>query len=197
MAGVIDIDWGLASFSIGEQVCDDDLKAMGDNVMILESGKILLTGFIDFQYGKLNNDSRVHKAVLKCLHTHGIGYPYPMDTTKEKEKEKDKDKDLKEEGIQGEKQDPHAPASADELKTYEGATKFLKLHHAFERIADMAIHNALKEFSAYKEHWPKFLRQYQTDNAGAELKYAPCRDLRIAFHRFIKFSNIPSPYQSL
>lgn len=104
MAGVIDMDWQLASWTIGQSVSEDDMKAMNGNVVRLQSGKLFIPGFIDFQYGHLNRDSRVHAAVFKVLDTHSIPYPYPMDTLselsyrvaatpKDKDKEKDKDKD--------------------------------------------------------------------------------------------------------
>ncbi len=101
------------------------------------------------------------------------------------------------EGMQGEV-DPHKPVDADELQTFKGAVSFLKIHPAFASVPDMAIQNALRDFSAYKAHWPKMLREFQTDNAGVEvLKYPPCQALRIAMERYIKFKNVKSPHQSL
>jgi hypothetical protein len=100
------------------------------------------------------------------------------------------------EGMQGEI-DPHAPVSESTLAEYQGAVSFLKLHPAFKKIQPMAIENTLKGFVAYKQHWPKMLREFQSDNAGVDaLKYPPCQALRIAFSRYVKFNNLPSPYQS-
>ncbi len=97
LAGVLDMDWELASFTIGERVSADDLPAMSENIIVLENGKLFLPKFIPFQYGQLH-ESQVHKAVLRALHTHGIGYPYPMPwvggTPKDKNKNKDKAKDV-------------------------------------------------------------------------------------------------------
>lgn len=80
IAGVIDMDWELASFSIGETVSNADLPAMKDNVFVLPSGKLFLPGFIPFQNKELNSASKAHQAVLKLLEFHGIPYPYSMDT---------------------------------------------------------------------------------------------------------------------
>jgi hypothetical protein len=91
--------------------------------------------------------------------------------------------------------DPHKPVSKEDLKDIAKATAFVKMHPAFSKVPDMAIHNTLNSFSAYREHWPKILRQYQTDNAGVDtLKYKPCQDLRIAFDRYIKFNSISNPH---
>jgi len=93
--------------------------------------------------------------------------------------------------------DPHAPVNESTLMEYKGAVEFLKLHPAFVTIKPMAIENTLKGFAAYKQHWPKMLREFQSDNAGVDvLKYPPCQALRIAFSRYVKFNNLPSPYQS-
>jgi hypothetical protein len=100
------------------------------------------------------------------------------------------------EGMQGEI-NPHAPVSESTLMEYSGAIEFLKLHPAFEKVGPMAIENTLKGFVAYKQYWPKMLREFQTDNAGTEtLKHPPCQELRLAFTRYVKFNNLPSPYQS-
>ena len=72
MAGVIDMDWELASFSIGDKVSAEDLKAMNGNIAVLESGKLFVPEFIRFQYGQLTDKSSVHRGVMKALHSHGI-----------------------------------------------------------------------------------------------------------------------------
>jgi hypothetical protein len=109
MAGVIDMDWELASFAIGQQVSEPDMKAMNGNAVPLGGNKILIPGFIPFQYGELKEHSPVHKGVFKVLESHGLDYPFaqsffnrvsiglpnPIDTTKDKDKDKDKAKDTR------------------------------------------------------------------------------------------------------
>ena len=91
MAGVLDMDWELASFAIGVKVKESDLEAMNDNAKVLRGSKIWLPRFVEFQYGVLGEESRVHKGVLKTLESHGIGYHKGMLTPKDKDKDKDKD----------------------------------------------------------------------------------------------------------
>ena len=100
-----------------------------------------------------------------------------------------------ENGSHTQSEDAHKPVSKEDLKDIAKATAFIKMHPAFSKVPDMAIHNTLNSFSAHRDHWPKILRQYQTDNAGVDtLKYKPCQDLRIAFDRYIKFNSISNPH---
>lgn len=80
MAGVIKINWNIASNEIGHPVCPTDLDAMEDNVKKIAPNKYILPKFIEFQYGNLaeiSNDSksRVYRGVYKCLKSHGLTYP--------------------------------------------------------------------------------------------------------------------------
>lgn len=93
--------------------------------------------------------------------------------------------------------DPHAPIDAELLKTIPGAVDFIKLHPAFKKVPRYAIENVFKPYEPYRDKWPMMCRQFQTDHAGVdEMKYPPCQQLRIEFDRYIKFKNLPSPYQS-
>lgn len=76
-AGVWESNWRLASMQIGEKVKGDDLKVFGDRVMLLPSGKVLITGFVSFQYGKLGDLSRPHQNILRVIEKHGIGHLIP------------------------------------------------------------------------------------------------------------------------
>lgn len=105
-SGVIDVDWELASFQIGEKVSESDLKAFDQRVSKLPSGKLYLTSFVSFQYGKLSEASRPHAAVISLLRRHGIeigseglplftpqiGLAKGIDTLQEQDKDQDKDK---------------------------------------------------------------------------------------------------------
>jgi hypothetical protein len=106
MAGVLDMDWELASFAIGDKVKESDLEAMNDNAKVLRGSKIWLPRFIEFQYGVLGEESRVHKGILKTLESHGIGYHKGMLTPKDKDKDKDKDSPVG--GCKGEDAKPPA-----------------------------------------------------------------------------------------
>lgn len=135
MAGVIDMDWDLASFAVGEKVTPADMAALNGNALVLGGLKVFIPGFIPFQYGELKAESRVHQGVLSCLASHGLRYPidlntYPinslsgvLDTPKDKDKDKDKDSS----GGVGDSQQPINPPikgrafsipTLDEVKAY-------------------------------------------------------------------------------
>ena len=114
--GVIDADWDLISFQIGDKVEADALSAFDGRICFLENGKLFIRGFIKFQYGVLSHDCKPHRPILALCERHGIDpdtrepncvsteIPKGMDTLsaklqkgtltlEEKEKDKEKDKD--------------------------------------------------------------------------------------------------------
>jgi len=112
-AGVWDIDYDAITFNVGEPVSWADIeKSFGSRVKIIAHDKLLITGFIEFQYKtkieNLNPDNRVHFSVIQRLSSLGVCKPLtsPMqgckdkdkdkDTVKEKEKEKDRDLEIRE-----------------------------------------------------------------------------------------------------
>lgn len=118
-AGIWEANFGLMSFQIGETITLEEIeKHFGDKITWINSDKIFLQGFIDFQYGKLNDQNRVHKSVLDKLQilrnatnsfsnisTASIAFDEkeeapckplvsPLQGCKDKDKEKDKEKVL-------------------------------------------------------------------------------------------------------
>jgi hypothetical protein len=77
MAGIWEVDLGLASYQIGEDVHEDDLRAFDGKLHDLGNGKVLIVPFVEFQYGKLSTKSPVHLKVLEVLERHGVSYPIP------------------------------------------------------------------------------------------------------------------------
>lgn len=103
--GVIDLNRALADFQIGDAVdWDAFIELSGARLRTLPNGKLWLTGFIAFQYGKLSTDCKAHRPVFSLIEKHGIGewvskgYPVGSEPHKEKDKEKEKDKDKELEG---------------------------------------------------------------------------------------------------
>ena len=110
-SGVIDIDFELASFQIGDEVTAKDLRAFDRQLHRLDSGKLMIRGFIRFQYGFLSEDCKPHKPVFACLERHGISlqslseiqskaigkaidtFPVGYQSLQEKEQDKEQDKD--------------------------------------------------------------------------------------------------------
>lgn len=103
-AGVWEANYRMASFCIGEEVSEDDLAAFGERVEIIGDSKVWVTGFCDFQYGKLSPTSKPHASVIKQLEKHNLpvnqresetlSKPLPKgsESIKDKDKEKDKEK---------------------------------------------------------------------------------------------------------
>lgn len=102
-AGVIDVDWGLASFSLGCKVSRSDLVVFSRQVEVLPCGKVWLRKFIVFQCGNLSAECPAHKPIFASIARHGLGdrvskgYQYPTDNLQEKEKDKDKEEDTEKE----------------------------------------------------------------------------------------------------
>lgn len=99
-AGVIDPDLMLAAFQIGDKVDEHNMSELVSRMQTLPNGKRWITKFVNFQFGPLSYDSRVHASVMRLLDSHGIQYPNDTisiayvkggDTTKDKDKDKDKD----------------------------------------------------------------------------------------------------------
>ena len=94
IAGTIDPDLELASFQIGETVTKEDLKPFEERIAVLKGGRLLLTKFIEFQYGTLTLECRAHKPVFALVDR--LSIPYQYTTNRHKDKDKDKNKDKKE-----------------------------------------------------------------------------------------------------
>jgi hypothetical protein len=141
-AGVIDIDWELASFQIGAKVNEKDLAFFDRQVSRLGSGKLWICSFVRFQYGNISRDCKPHAPVFKAIERHSIpfdslyanspkaieGYPVGYQSLQDKEKDKETDKETETEG----KASP--PTEADWLDELDRDAAYagidVKLEHA-------------------------------------------------------------------
>jgi hypothetical protein len=73
-AGVIDIDWELASFQIGAKVSEKDLASFDRQVSRLANGKLWISSFVKFQYGVISRDCKPHTPVFKAIERHSIPF---------------------------------------------------------------------------------------------------------------------------
>lgn len=108
VAGVWAIDEDAMSFYIGHSI---DLKAFSDavnqdkiRVEFLDSWKIFIPGFVEFQYGELSEFCKPHKKIIALLKKYNLFERVchrvsdrVSDTLQEKETDKEKDKDKEEE----------------------------------------------------------------------------------------------------
>lgn len=98
-AGIWQVDFDVAQIKIGEKLnLEVALKFFGNRVQVLNSGsKWFVFDFIEFQYGDLNPQNRVHKSVITILEKYNVDYQNkplasPFEGAKDKEQDKDKDK---------------------------------------------------------------------------------------------------------
>lgn len=100
-AGIWEVDFEVAQLRLGKDVLLDETEALRlfnadeKKIEVLNNGsKWFIRPFIDFQYGKLDPNNRVHFSVLTILKKEGIkGLARPLQDPKNKDKAKDKDKD--------------------------------------------------------------------------------------------------------
>ena len=105
-AGVIDVDFELASFQIGCPVTEELLTDMDDRVVTLGNGKRYIYKFVQFQYGEISRDCKAHSPVFKSIEANNLttyfeanqrvskGYPKGIQRVQDKEKDKDTHEDF-------------------------------------------------------------------------------------------------------
>ena len=73
-AGIIEMDLEFASFVIGDDFEEEDLKPFQNKIQHLEKGLYFIPNFIEFQYGKLSRCSKPHIPVIKLLEKYNIDF---------------------------------------------------------------------------------------------------------------------------
>lgn len=122
-SGVWTPNWKLASLHIGEIVDKDDLITLPEEQFeVLETGKIFLPDFINFQYGKLSELSPAHKPVFSAIQKNNLSdrvfnrvLSRVSDTLQEKDIYKEKEKDIKK-GGEGENKNWNSKPGETELE---------------------------------------------------------------------------------
>lgn len=95
-AGIWVADFEAMSFNVGGTITQEQFEsAFGDKLTKFGDDKYFIPSFIDFQYGYLNPENKVHRSVLERLEKVAPNKPLdsPLKWAKDKEKEKDKAKD--------------------------------------------------------------------------------------------------------
>ncbi len=102
-AGIWQVDMEVAELKTGEKLkIDESIKSFGDKIIVIDKGeKWFIPDFINFQYGLLNIENRVHKSVIDLLNVHNLldenyrikTLASPLEGAMDKDKDKDKDKD--------------------------------------------------------------------------------------------------------
>jgi len=95
-------NWKLASLHINDTVTINDLKDLPQTQYeILESGKIFIPDFINFQYGKLSRNSPAHNPIFLAIEKNNLSdrvFNRVQSTPKEEEEEIEEEKEMEEEG---------------------------------------------------------------------------------------------------
>ena len=106
IAGVMEMNYRLASFLIGEKITKTDIEEINnakEQFYFIDDNKIYIRNYIEFQYGTLSDNCKPHKPVIEKLKKYGIlervwkGFAKGIDTLEEKEKEQYKEKEQEKE----------------------------------------------------------------------------------------------------
>jgi hypothetical protein len=93
-AGIWDVDLDLLGFQLGHQFTAQEIVVgLGDRIQPLSPTKWFIPGFIEFQYGELNPENKVHRSVIHKLKVMKEGLPSPLEASKEKDQHQDKEKE--------------------------------------------------------------------------------------------------------
>lgn len=91
MAGIWQVDFEVARIRTGQQVdYDSALRLFGDRVKAIDKFKWFIPDFINFQYGNLSENNRMHLSVIQILKKYNL-YLCPLEGAKDGAKDKDKD----------------------------------------------------------------------------------------------------------
>lgn len=71
-AGVLDVDFDLATFQCGVKITPAILTLFERQIQILPTGKLHILRFVQFQYGKLSRACKPHTPVFAALERHGL-----------------------------------------------------------------------------------------------------------------------------
>jgi len=94
-AGIWDVEMDIAKIRIGcpDLTIEKALAELGDTVVPIEDGaKWFIPAFIEFQYGQLNPENKVHASVLSILKSKGLSRSLQGSKDKDKDKGKKKEK---------------------------------------------------------------------------------------------------------
>lgn len=105
-AGIWIADFEAMSFHIGKNITKEDVEEIFyEKIKKIGADRYLIQSFIDFQYGELNENNRVHKSVMNRIDKFSncieeikpLISPFKGDKDKDKDKDMDKEKDKEKE----------------------------------------------------------------------------------------------------
>lgn len=158
-AGIWQIDMEVACIRIGEKVTlDCAIEVFEGRAILIDSGKLFIPDFINFQYGQLNPANRLHASVISILKKFNLydseqgaikplvrSSEGPKDKVKDKEQYKDKDK------VKEPRAEIIFPFDSPRFKQAWAAWIQYRLEIKKPYKSDMAIQAALKKLSEHPE----------------------------------------------
>lgn len=156
-AGIWQIDMEVACIRIGEQVTlDRAIEVFDGRAILIDSGKLFIPDFIDFQYGQLNPANRLHFSVITILKKFGLydqeqGAIKPLVRSSEGPKDKDKVKDKDKDKVKEDRPEIIFPFESPRFKQVWAAWIQYRLEIKKPYKSDMAIQAALKKLSEHPE----------------------------------------------
>jgi len=209
-AGVLDLDFELASFQIGAEVGLADLIPLEGKLELLKGGKYFITEFVNFQYGQLNDKCNPHKPVYASLKKYGLlkrvveGYSKGIYTPEDKDKDKVKDKvkDKDKVNLDFDSAYKEYPKKMGRQKGIDKAKKEIKIKEEFILLVQ-AIRNykkyMLNEDPKYFKHFSTFMGEWRdwTEEKEAPLsspKIDKAKILRVLASGNTKVSEAKGPY---
>jgi hypothetical protein len=179
-AGLIDLDLDAASFFIGAKVQEKHLAELETRLERVVSGRVFISAFIGFQYGKLSRECKPHIPVFALLEKHQIDleaiikaknervyipFGKGMERVQEKEKEK--------EGLGYRKGKPENREQVVEYCRERGLPE-TDGHHCFDKWEGNGFTNNGKPI----RDWKATIRSWQT------MHYLPSQNSRIGSSSF-------------
>jgi hypothetical protein len=165
-SGVWEPNWQLASIYIGEKVSQLDLASFGKHIEILESGKVFIPDFINFQYGRLSESSPAHNPVFRAIEKNRLSnrlFNRVSNTLKEKEKEKEEDKEKEKEIVSNQAKIENSVFSDREFiealqmthkgKNFKQAFSECFIHHSHSREPPKSISEWKQKFNSWLIRW--------------------------------------------
>lgn len=93
MAGIWQVDFEVARIRTGQELdYNSALRLFGDRVKVIDKFKWFIPDFINFQYGNLSENNRMHLSVIQILKKYNL-YLSPLQGAKDGVKDNNKDKD--------------------------------------------------------------------------------------------------------
>lgn len=136
-AGIWQVDQDVAELRVGMQIDWEKVPEIFKNkIVFIDESKWFVPDFIEFQYGPLNPQNRVHFSVISLLEKYGLSkfleknkeLISPLQGAKDKDKDKDKEKDKEIEGGMGETNTTITAAETSEItEDFEDKTRNVPL----------------------------------------------------------------------